>query len=295
VLPVLRLIGPFVEEYIARREKSKLSASHKKLMGRCLRGFAALFPSMEVVHFKGLHIQAWLDGLVAGGELSGGSLKNQMSVLSALFGHAVKLGVIAVNPCAGVDLPEMEPAVLKLPIADEDFEKLKGFVSGDWLTAIMFMRFSGLRLVDSVSIDASQLSFVDGACLLNVTPGKTDKPEVLPLFEPLVGHLKGFCLVPGALCPSLCFLSSSCLSKQFVKLCDKAGVTAEMVTLPNGREHRRVTAHSLKHAFVTGLARLGIPEALRMKLAAHVSESAHRGYNHEDGMDLHRQVAGFFK
>lgn len=298
VLPVLRLIGPFVEEYIARREKTKLSASHKKLMKRCLTEFAALHSTMELVHFKGFHVQAWLDGLLVSG-ITVGTVRNLLSVVSAMFAHAVKLGVLSVNPCAGVDVPDAMPAVLKLPMADEDFERLHRFLSGnpekkDWLVLAMGMRHAGLRLVDASLLSGVQVSFVDGACLLDVTPGKTDKPEVIPIFEPLASFLRGLGDVRGPLAPSLAGLSPSCLSKRFSKLCDDAGIDPRLVTLPNGREHRRVSAHSLKHAFVTGLVRLGIPEALRMRMSKHVSEEAHRGYDHADGMDIHRQAAPYF-
>lgn len=297
-LPVLRLIVPFVEDYIARRKKAKLSDSHKKLMERCLTEFAAAHCTLEVVHFKGFHIQAWLDGLLVG-ELAVGSVRNQLSCVSALFGYAVKLGVVPFNPCAGIDVPDALPAVMKLPISDEDFDRLHGFLSRnpekkDWLTVAMFMRHAGLRLVDASLVRGAQVSFPAGACLLDVTPGKTDKPEVIPIFEPLAGYLRGLGDIKDALAPSLSGLSSSCLSKRFSRLCDDAGIDPQVVTLKNGRNYRRVSGHSLKHAFITGLVRLGIPETLRMRMSKHVSEEAHRGYDHADGMDIHRQAAPYF-
>lgn len=297
-LPVLRLVEPFVKDYLQRR-KAKVTDEHYKFMKRCLLDFAKMHASLELVHFKGLHVQAWVDGLLASG-LSVGSVRNTLSVVSAMFGYAVKLGALSVNPCGGMEVPDAMPAVMKLPMSDEDFERLVRFCTvntekADWWAVAMCMRHAGLRLVDASLVSSSQISFPDGACLLDVTPGKTEKPEVIPVFEPLASFLKERAAVPGFLAPSLAGKSASCLSKRFSKLCDDAGIDPQLVTLPNGRTYRRVCGHSLRHSFVTGLARLGIPVSLRMKMSKHVSEDSHAGYDHQDGLDIYRQAAPYFR
>lgn len=297
-LPVLRLILPFTQDYITRKEGEDLSESHIALLKRCLLAFARNAEGMELLQFKGHHIQTWVDNLILS-NLAPGSVRNQLSALNAMFQFAVDMGHISFNPCAAVVVPESVAVVLRQPMTDEDFDKLMAHLRRaerwDWLTASLVMRYAGLRLTDAARLGREGVAFHDGACLLCLTPGKTDNPEVLPVFAPLAGYLEALVNAGGPLSPSLASLSPSCLSKQFSGLCDSAGIEPLTVTLPNGRKHRRVSGHSLKHAYITGLARLGIPQALRMKLSAHVNESTHRGYNHEDGMDLHRQAAPYFK
>lgn len=296
-LPVLRLILPFTEEYIARKRKESLSKSHVDLLSRCLLHFARNHEGMELVDFKGHHLQTWVDNLVASC-LAPGSVRNQLSAFNSLFSFARDMGHIAINPCAAVVVPESSAVVHRIPLSDEDFglliASLRRAENWDWLTTAMNMRYAGLRLTDAARMVGEGVTFHGEACLICLTPGKTDNPEVLPVFEPLAGYLKALKAAGGPLAPSLASLSPSCLSKQMSALFDSAGIDGQIVTLANGRRHRRVSGHSLKHSFVTWLARLGIPESLRMKMSAHVTEEAHRGYNHEDGLDLHRQVSPYF-
>lgn len=297
-MPVLRMILPFAQEYIARKRREVLSKSHVDLLSRCLLHFARNHESMELPQFKGQHIQTWVDNLIASA-LAPGSVRNQLSALNAMFEFAKDMGHISFNPCAAVIVPESSAVVHRLPLSDEDFGKLvaslRRAAKWDWLTTAMNMRYAGLRLQDAARLKTEGVNFYDKACLICLNPGKTDKPEVLPVFEPLSGYLKALKAAGGPLAPSLASLSPSCLSKQMSALLDSAGIDPQIVVLTNGRRHRRVSGHSLRHSFVTWLARLGIPESLRMKMSAHVNEEAHRGYNHEDGLDLHRQVSPYFK
>lgn len=295
-LPVLLMVRPFTEEYLARK-KGKMSTSHYALLQRCLTPFARKHAAMELVHFKGMHVQAWADGLRGAG-LAPGSIRNKLACVSGMFRYAVSMGHLSVNPCAGVDVPDAEAAVVREPMADTDFEKLCVLLrekSPQWLTVAMLGRYAGLRLADAAAVRAEDVSFSGDACLLAVTPGKTQVAEVLPVFAPLSVYLRSLAITSGCLAPSLAKLSPSCLSKQFCGFCDAAGVDGMAVVLPNGRTHRRVSFHALRHSFVLWLIRLGVPEYLRMKMSAHVTKSSHQRYDHATGLDIHKQAEGFFK
>ncbi len=296
-LPVLRLVESLVSDYL-KRKRGKVMPSHYALMKRCLHEFSGTVRGLELVHVKGHHVQAWLDGLVAGG-LSSGSVRNQLSCVAAFFRHAVLMGFLSVNPCAGVEVPDGGAAVQKEPMSDEDFAKLVAYLRAagewEWLTVCMIARYAGLRLVDSACVSGAAVSFADGACLLDVTAGKTGKAEVIPVFEPLASFLRAHPEKAGKLAPGLAEMSASVLSKRFSALCDGSGICPQILTLPNGRRHRRISFHSLKHSYVTDLSRRGIPQHLRMKLSAHVSESSHQVYDHVGALDLYRQVAGYFE
>lgn len=301
-LPVLRLILPFAQDYVARKDakvkSGALSQAHFNLLQRCVLHFARNHESMELSAFKGHHLQSWADSLTVAG-LAEGSVRNQLSVLSAMFGFALDMGFIAANPCAVVEVKKSSAEVLRMEMPDGDFEILRGYLQRagekDWLTAAMVMRYAGLRLVDACHLSAAGVTWQGDACLLCLTPGKTDTPEVLPVFDPLSGYLRAMAVASGPLAPSLASLSSSALSKQFTRLCDDARLNPHFIKLPSGRQYRRVSAHSLRHSFVTWLVRLGVPEDLRMKMSAHVDEESHRGYDHVTGLRLHQQLSSYFK
>jgi integrase len=294
-LPVLRLVFPFGEGYLERR-KGKVSGSRFNVLQSCLRDFARKHKGMELPAFQGAHIQAWLDGLREGGSADG-TVCNRYRALSAMFDYARAMGAVSVNPCEAVDAWSPDGAVERLPMEDADLEKLLCLLraSGrtEWEAVVMFARYAGLRLQDATRIGGRDVTFQGDACLLQYWAGKTDKAEVVPCFEPLAGFLKqrAGCTAFSA---GLAGMGVATLSKHFAKLCDDAGVDPQPVTLRNGRVHRRVCFHSLRHSFCTWLARKGVPEALRMKLSAHATERAHRGYDHTSALDVHRQVASYF-
>lgn len=295
-LPILRLILPFVEQYLGRK-REKSSKSHYSLLQRSLWPFARAHSSLELHHFKTHHVQAWLDALVVQG-LSPGSVRNQLAALNSLFGFAVRQGFLSFNPCLAVECPALESVVCREGMAETDVERLLGHLrsSGrqDWLTAVLCMRYAGLRLVDACRLTGEAVSWSDGACLLTVTPSKTGKVASVPVFDPLASHLSGLCR-SGVLCPSLANLAPDQLSRQFTGICDEAGIDGQEVTLPNGRKHRRVSAHGLRHSFCTDLAKRGIPESLRMRLSGHATVSSHRLYDHSAAMDIYNQVAPYFR
>lgn len=296
-LPELVKLPDFAADYqrrcAAKVHPRPVSASYLGLLRRTLRRFVFDHKGMSLRDIIGQHVQDWIDGLLAGGA-SVGTVRNMLAALSAMFARAVAMGHLASNPCDGVDLPFYVGVIRREPMAEEDFAKLLERARGtEWETAALLGRFAGLRIADACQVARSAVSFADGACLLSVQPGKTGRLEVLPLFGPVVAHLRGIS-GEGLLTPGLAVMSPDRLSKAFCRLCDDAGVDSKTVDLGNGRTARRVTFHSLRHSFVTDLSRRGIPAELRKKMSAHATDSAHAQYDHAGALDLHRQVAPFF-
>lgn len=291
-LPELVKLQDFAEAHLKRRG-GKHSPSHLELCRRALTSFWRAHKGLELRAVLGHHVQAWVDLRLAGGS-SVGTVRNELAAVSGLFKRAVAMGHVRANPCGGVELARYVGVVQREAMSDEDFAKVLAKAEGtEWLTAALFGRFAGLRIADAARVDRIAVSFMDGACLLAVRPGKTERCEVLPLFGPIVAHLRGICRA-GPLTPALAALSPDRLSKCFCRLCDEAGVDARIVDLGNGRTARRVSFHSLRHAFVTDLSRRGIPLELRKKMSAHSTDSAHAQYDHVGALDLHRQVSPFF-
>ncbi len=290
-LPELIRLQDFAEAHLKRRA-AKVGHSHLELCRRALTSFWRAHKGLELRQIEGHHVQAWCDARLAGASV--GTVRNELAAVNALFRRAVALGHLRVNPCAGVDLAKYVGIVQREPMPDGELQKVLAKAGGTpWETAVMFGRYAGLRLADASKVSGEAVSFTGDACLLAVRPGKTERPEVLPLFGPIVEHLRGIC-VPGLLTPGLAALSPDRLSRGFCRLCDEAGVDSRAVDLANGRTVRRVSFHSLRHAFVTDLSRRGVPLELRKRMSAHSTDSAHAQYDHAGALDLHKQVATFF-
>lgn len=296
-LPELVKLSDFAADYqrrcAAKVHPRPLSASYLALLRRSLRKFVFDHKAMTLRDIIGQHVQDWVDALLRD-DLSIGTVRNMLAALSSMFARAVALGHLQVNPCAGVDLPMYVGVVGREPMPDEDFARVLEVARGsEWETASLMGRFAGLRIDDACSVALESVSFADGACLLAVRPGKTGAPEVLPLFGPIVGHLRAISR-PGLLTPGLAAMSADRLSRGFCRLCDEAGVDSKTVEFGNGRTARRITFHSLRHSFVTDLSRRGIPAELRKKMSAHATDSAHARYDHAGALSLWNQVRVFF-
>lgn len=291
-LPALVRVRDLVPRYLA---KNRGGESYRALSERALESFWEAHKDMEVRLIIGQHVQDWVDALVAGRTV--GTVRNWLGAVGGFFRWAIKMGHAENNPCRSIDLEKYTGVVDRLPMPEADLAKLvERFQSnglGEWLTFTYLGRYGGLRLQDAAKVAGEAVSFTEGACLLNLTPGKTRRPDVLPLFGPIVGRLREIHR-PGLLTPSLAELNADRLSKRFISHCDACGVDPQFTVIENGRRHRRITYHSTRHAFVNALAGLGIPQELRMKMSAHVTESAHETYNHAEGLELHRRVAQYF-
>lgn len=295
-LPVLLPLQAFCETYLGRR-LGKVTPKRHALLKRVLTHFWRMHKGLELGAVMGAHVQSWTDALAAKKKASG-TIWNELCIVSAMFKHAIAMGHIVKNPCVDVDVAEYAAAVLREAISDEDTALLLSHLSAperrEWLTVSLLTRHAGLRLKDATLMEDTSVIFHEcGACLVSLTPGKTKNPELLPVYGPLVDHLRGLG-IKGKLTPTLHAMASDRLSKDFHALLVEAGVECRAVVVESGRTYFRISHHSLKHAYITGLARRGVPEHIRKRLAAHVTSKAHRVYDHTDSLDLHRLAAPFF-
>lgn len=290
------LLADFGEKHLARKGK-KLAVATMAKMRLAITSFCKLHKGALLNAIVGEDLQSWVDGMEARG-LSPGTVRVQFFCVFAMFQRAASLGLIRSNPCADVELPDEESVVKRLPLGDEDFERLLVYLKAEglweWVTCALLMRYSSARLGDAARMPCSAIEIRGSVTCLNFTATKTGAGGSLPiLFQPMIAHLQGFVIQTGMMCPELSTKSVSCLSKRFTALLKAAGIDTQPVTLPNGRVVDRVSAHSLRHSYIDGMDKLGMPEDLRMRLAAHSSAKSHRRYVHADPVDLYGKAAAF--
>jgi integrase len=176
-----------------------------------------------------------------------------------------------------------------MDLSDVDYDKLTEHVrfhggpnNEEWLTAIAFARWNGLRLMDAVNI--RQNNVVDEGSILDFVCAKTGERMVVPL------HPVCQCRVAITFCHRLRLKSKSQLSQCFTRFLERAGVENPVTVSPSGRELRAVGFHSLRHSFITWLKASGVSEEVSMTLAGHRSRKIHQGYNHVDLVEEARKI-----
>lgn len=277
-----------VEAYLARRS-TRVVQSTLSFLQSTLTAFCVAVKDKPIDQVQGADVQAWYDGLLKTVAIS--TANHRYQAVRAVFAFAVRMGIVRLNPVLGVEQEENEESI-KEPMPDESFQKLARFLDDgghyEWLRLIFISRYTGLRLMDAVSLHWENIT---GGCVVCVT-NKTGREVAVPILEELkpalVNHM-GF-MPCDYLMPNLASMDAQTLSRAFAEWMDAAGVDAKIVTTANGRTQRAITFHSLRAAFCTDLARRGVPEDLRMLLAGHTTPLVHRGYVRQDPADLVRRL-----
>lgn len=282
-----RGFSEFAAEY-SKRKGDKLGA----LAPAVFRDFAkfARFPALSACTPELL--QGFCDHL-AGLDQSSGHVANQLACLSGLFRHGVKLGVLAANPVASVEQGDYEAVIDREAFPDEVFAKFLGWLlqcgeedAHSWFAASMLGRYAGMSIIDAVNFPAGGVRELDGRRFIAYTRQKTGTEVLQPVFSPLKEWLDIQRYDVPHLCPGLAGRKSNVLGARFGELLERAGCAGDVVVTPSGRNMRVRTFHSLRCAYITWLAKLGIPEDLRMRVAGHSQKGVHRGYDKTDATGL---------
>jgi integrase len=164
----------------------------------------------------------------------------------------------------------------------------------DWQTAILLGCYAGPRLGDVVSLRWDQVDLVAG--LIFYTQGKTRKEVEVPIHPDLEAHLLEIAgdHPRGFLCPTLAgrrISGQRGLSIEFGRIMAKAGVDPRRVQSSRNRKFSRLSFHSLRHFFSSGLANAGVSPDVRMKLTGHKSLTVHQRYTHVQLEPLKQAIA----
>ena len=279
------------EAYLARRS-TKIVQSSYDFLKTTLEAFCASVQNRAIDKLVGADLQRWYDAQVKSVAIS--TANHRWGAVRALFSYATKMGMLRLNPALGVEIEEIEETI-KEAMPDADFLKLAHWIGEngdhDWLKLIYIARYTGLRLMDAVSLRWENV----GKDYIVCQTRKSDKEVVIPIMPELapalVNHM-GF-MPCDYLLPHLAYKPGSVLSNQFADLMDLAGVDAKETVVKNGRKQRAVTFHSLRAAFISDLARRGVPEDLRMLIVGHAQASTHRAYVKQEPGDVVRRMAEY--
>jgi integrase len=219
-------------------------------------------------------------------------------ILAIPFESARKLGYIATNPAAGVDVlkdRKETKASGREPFTEKEIAKLAAAASPDWQGMIILAATTGLRLGDAARLTWGNIDIEQSKIELETQ--KTGAELSLPIHPDFAGWLeeqtRGIKAAP--VFPTLSGLgvgSRGGLSDQFRRLMDRAEISCRVVSRKGaGRKTFSKGFHSLRHSFVSRLANLGVAEEIRQKLAGHSDAKTHAGYTHLEIESLQAAVA----
>jgi integrase len=145
-------------------------------------------------------------------------------------------------------------------------------------------------LSDAAHLRWDAIDLAEGT--IRTVQGKTKKDVLVPI-HPRLREAREAAAgdVDGPVCPTLYgreTRGTEGLSIGFSDIMRRAGIAVEK----RGTGKRKLankSFHSLRHTFIRNLLSAGVIERVRMQLAGHASESAHRRYD-KPAMDLLREA-----
>ncbi len=285
-------IAATFEDYVARCKaegaaKSTL-ARYAPVFRRLLDHLGPVRASASVASLTVPELEAWQRKELQSG-LSEKTVNMGVGVIRAALNAAKRRADILSNPAEALRSFKTDESVRE-PFTDAEIAQLLAVAVGEWAEwrgAVLVAIWTGLRLADVAALTWGAVDLVGGT--MTVTPAKTEKPMKLPLADELRDYLAGMERGVGKapLFPGLAGRSTGSaagLSNEFARLMKRAGVITETgkEKQGRGRQVRTKGFHSLRHSFVSRLVNSDVPQAVRMAMAGHATEKAHRNYVHLD-------------
>lgn len=243
-------------------------------------------------------IEDWVNSMLRDG-LAASTVKIHVKTLNIPFSIALKRGQIGMNPCAGVTLRDATSESRDPFTPQEVRALLDAAPSRDWRTCILIAATTGLRLADVTELKWSNVDLLEA--VIKVRPRKTASKKrdlLLPLHPTLREHLLRLPAPENPDAPVMPELQGkavggrSGLSLTFRAIMNAAGIEcSKQEGKGQGRAFHSKGFHSLRHFFISEMARGGIASELRMKLSGHSTATAHATYSHETFDQLQKAVS----
>jgi integrase len=309
---------PSVREWFdrwLRIEQGAVASETYKRYSQVLRDFLAHLGTRADVRLEAITTDDFLgfrDKLLAEGR-SERTVNNVVrKILKRPFTVAFNEGILSRNPVAavrhlqgqnaekGVFTPEEIVRLITTAesLKNEQDEETQA-LAREWTLLILLGYYVGGRLMDLVRLNWGQVD-VDERSIIFIQE-KTGAKIKVPIHPELADHLLSDSVsVPDddAL-PLLPVLSATPgggktgLSSRFKNLMKSAGIADGVARVRKGSKGRttaRLSFHSLRHSFVSGLSNAGVPSDVRQKLSGHADERAHQVYSHHEFETIRRAL-----
>ena len=296
-----KIVEPFLNDWLARAEKTKSAGTHERYKG-IVNNFVKSLGTKAKAALSDVtvqDVQKFIEWRLEGGR-NPSTVRTDCKILNAPFALALRQGLILSNPVAAAEIPEgakesrapFTPEqigdLLKATDALARQDKENEAMWREWRTCILVGFFTGARLGDAVGMTVGHFDFDQHT--LKMRPQKTSRMKrdlIIPLHPNLEAHVLDLPRenAKDVLCPTLAQRKVSGkygLSIQFHRIIAKAGIVQETIEARGkaGHSFNKFTFHSLRHSFVSTLANAGIAPDVRQLLAGHSDERSHAVYTH---------------
>jgi integrase len=244
-------------------------------------------------------VQSYMTNRLKGG-VSVGTLRQDMKVLTGLFGRAKKEGICETNPVATVDLPLEDPTSRSAFTPKEVKAIIEHCPNDEWKTLVMISFYTGARIIDCTSLTWGAFDFESE--LINYQQRKIRKGKMAYLSIPMHEALRDWLLelrlskAPKSDTPVMPSFygkkagGKSGPSTKFIGILIKAGIDPEY-EIKGVKKVPKKCFHSFRHTLSTLLQRNGVAKEARMSLVGHSSSAVHSKYSHAQEEVMRKAIA----
>lgn len=239
-----------------------------------------------LAHVKPADCQAFYNQLCASNHAPATCVV-ELKTLRTIFNAARREQLLAFNPAEAVELPRHVRQVQRKTLTPAQVEILLAEAAQkqpEWQTAILLGYYAGMRLSDAITRTWDNVNFQ--AHTLSYRQKKTGETLHVPLHPRLEEHLAALAGdATGRITPELAGVPTggrSGLSKQFLAIMRRAGISADSDATGGQRKLSRISFHSLRKTFNSDLHNLGVSQELRKKLTGHKSSAVNDRYTHTE-------------
>ncbi|MCU0606251.1 MAG: tyrosine recombinase XerC [Candidatus Edwardsbacteria bacterium] len=262
-----------IESFIAYlRGRRNLSANTCQAYGRDLGQFAVFLKDVDPAAVTRADVRLFLGHLARKG-LDQRSVARKLSAVRSFYKYAVREGLAAANPAAGLRSPRAGtklPSFLSQRQAGEAVDAARAVPAHAARDAAVLelLYGSGLRSSELLGLRAGDVDLAGGT--VRVT-GKGDKQRIVPLTRPAAAALRGLLRDPGD--PVFLGSDGRPLARRQLQRIVKRAIRAA--------GHRgKASPHVLRHSFATHLLDRGADLKAVKELLGHASLSTTQIYTH---------------
>ena len=261
-----------------------------------LRALNALMGDRDVDNVRTRDLETFIAGWIADFEIRNGrgpsasALKNTVVTLKSLFKYLHDYGLLnGRNPTLAIDPPKVDQKQNDWLRADEDEALLKAPMNQDEAAIIWFIRWTGLRIAEALSLTVADVDLLEGNIYVrnSKTPRGIRAVPIVPELRPrIVAWLRvlenrGLYSERGAFFPTRTHRpwASQHAEKLVRRVAQRAGLRIDAQGIA------RVSPHTLRRSFGSYLLNRGARLEVVSKLLGHSStEITERAY--ADLLDL---------
>ncbi len=237
---------------------------------------ANFYQDKTLEQLKPAHIRKFLLYLKKDRESQPRTLHRKICSLRSFYRFLTKEGYIDQNPMESIETPRVPKSLPKIISVEEVQAMFQAAESTRDLLILMLLYSSGLRVSELCNLNINNVDFQEG--LIRVIHGKGGKDRVVPISHKVLELLKRFILEErgealNSSAPLFVSRSSTRLStrsiQRIVSKCRKrAGI------------ERKVTPHTLRHAFATHLIENKVDIRYIQEYLGHSSLATTQIYTH---------------